>query len=258
MYAKQRREEIFKLTKDRQFISVTELSKRFGVSEVTIRTDLRKLEEIGKVDRNYGGATVRDSSMLPFSERALLLDDVKKAIAHKAAALIKSGQSIFLDASTTTLYLAYLANDIDNLNIISNSIPVFEQLKEYRKGTLIGIPGTLNPVTQSFVGPFAEEMISKLRANLAFISPRGIIHEGLREQIMLEATLRKRMIDAADEVIVLADHSKFDTPNALLSIDSFDSISTVITDREPPHEFQPIFKSKGIRLLIAETQEETT
>jgi DeoR/GlpR family transcriptional regulator of sugar metabolism len=252
MYASQRRKEILKMTQERNYISVADLHKLFDVSEVTIRSDLRTLESEGKIERNYGGATIKDIKIPPFSEVTMLLNDAKKSIARTAAGLIQNGDSLFLDASTTTLLLSAHVAEMDNVTVISNSIPIFNQLKEYSRGTLIGIPGELNPITQSFVGPIAEQMIDHLRVSKAFIAPKGILPEGLRDHIMLEAAIRKKMIESADEVIVLADHSKFTTQQTIFSIASFDLVSTVITDHDPDPVFQELFQKKGIKLLVAE------
>jgi DeoR family fructose operon transcriptional repressor len=252
MYASQRRKEILKITKERNYIAVSELHKLFDVSEVTIRTDLRILETAGEIERTYGGATIKGIKIPPFSEVTMLLNDAKKSIARTAAGLIHNGDSLFLDASTTTLLLSGYVAEMDSVTVISNSIPIFHQLKEYSRGTLIGIPGALNPITQSFVGPIAEQMIDNLRVRKAFIAPKGILLDGLRDHIMLEAAIRKKMIDSADEVIVLADHSKFTTQQTIFSIASFDVVSTVVTDRNPEPMFQELFQAKGIKLLVAE------
>ena len=225
MYASQRREEIYELMLKKHFLSVAYLSNLYHVSEVTIRNDLRRLEQEGKVERNYGGARLKEWPDPPtFSESLILQYEAKQSIVEKAVQFIRPGDSIFLDASTTTLLLAQKVAQIEGITVVSNSIPVFEVLKEYQKGTLIGVPGTLNPATQSFVGPFAEQMLSNLRVNKAFITPKGILPEGLRDQIIIEATIRKKAIDIADEVIVLADHSKFATNDYLVSIDRFDGV----------------------------------
>lgn len=257
LYAVQRRREILKIIQEKGFAPVSELSRLFGVSEVTIRTDLRFLKQEGKIERNYGGAgTVADdeyaeSDGAPFSMVSKLLDENKTAIAKAAAGLISEGESIFLDASSTTCHLAVLLRMIHDITLISNSIPVFEQLKEYRYGTLIGVPGELNPVTQSFIGPYAENMIRSLKANKAFISPRAILPQGLRDASMAEASVKKMMMESADETIVLADHSKFGNRQALFGIGSFDRVAAIVTDKAPESEFAELFNKLGIRIIVA-------
>ncbi len=250
MFAAQRRREIMKLLRETGSAPVSELSRMFQVSEVTIRLDLRKLYEEGKIERNYGGASLVEDVELPFSSAAKLLTEVKNTIAGEAFKLVHQGDTLFLDASSTTLELAKLINNVENITVISNSIQVYEQFREYRKGTLVGVAGVLNPTTQSFVGSLAESMVSGLKANKAFISPKGILLEGLRDNNMAEAAIRRKMIDSADEVIVLADSSKFNNRRVLFGIHDFGSVSTVITDQYPEESFLRFFKEKHIQLII--------
>ena len=251
MFAAQRRKEIMKLLRESGSAPVSELSRMFKVSEVTIRLDLKKLNNEGKIERNYGGALLADEDMLPFSKTEGLLKEAKATIASEAFKLINQGETMFLDASSTTLKLAELITSVENITIISNSIQVYEQFKEYRGGTLVGIAGVLNPMTQSFVGSFAENMVSGLKANKAFISPKSIVLEGMRDNNMAEAAIRRKMIDSADEVIVLADSSKFNNNRVLFGIHNLESVSTIITDKLPNEVFVKFLEEKQIKLIIA-------
>lgn len=252
MFASQRRNEIYQLAQDRQFISVAELSSIYQVSEVTIRSDLKLLEQQGKITKNYGGAAIVRDDVQPLSATSQLLSDRKAAIAHLAAELIEEGDSLFLDASSTTILLADYIAKMNNVTVITNSIPIFDKLKEYRNGTVIGLSGTLNPYTQSFVGPFAEEMVAKIRVSKAFIAPKGILPEGLRDNNVQEAAIRNRMIASADKVIVLADHSKFNNENVVFSISSFDNVRCVVTDQPLKEPFVSLFQQKAIDVRAAD------
>jgi DeoR family transcriptional regulator, fructose operon transcriptional repressor len=252
MLATQRKKEIIRMIEEKGFVEVSEMSRLFEVSEVTIRSDLRELEQMGGIERKYGGAVLKEAETVPFPRSNQLLSDRKRSIAAAAASLVRDGDSIFLDSSSTTWYLAMQVRRMSNITVISNSIPVFEIFKDYAEGMLIGIPGILNPITQSFVGPIAEEMIGRLRSTKAFISPKGILPEGLRDNSMMEAAVRKAMIDASSETILLVDNSKFMNNRTLFGIDDFRSVSTVITDRLPPLEFLTLFDKRSIRLLVTE------
>ncbi|MDG0810450.1 DeoR/GlpR family DNA-binding transcription regulator [Cohnella rhizosphaerae] len=251
MFASQRREEIYKLARDRQFISVAELSGIFQVSDVTIRSDLKLLEQQGKITKNYGGASIISEDVQPLSTTSQLLSGIKAAIAREAAALIEEGDSVFLDSSSTTILLADAIVGMSDVTVITNSIPIFDKLKEYRSGTMIGIAGTLSPYTQSFVGPFAEEMIAKLRVSKAFIAPKGLLPEGLRDTSVQEAAIRSKMMASADKVIVLADHSKFNNENVVFSICGFDKVRHVVTDQAPKAPFDSVLQQKGIEIRVA-------
>lgn len=252
MLAPQRKKEIIRLIEEQGFVEVSDLSKMFEVSEVTIRSDLRELEQMGKIERKYGGAVLKECDILPFRHSNQLLRERKSAIAAAAVSLIQSGDNIFLDSSTTTWFLAMQIRKLQDITIISNSIPIFELFQEYTEGNLIAIPGVLNPTTQSFVGPIAEDMICRLHSSKAFISPKGILPQGLREISIMEASVRKAMIDASYETILLADHSKFNNNLTLFGIDDFKSIRTVITDQTPPQEYLELFDRRNIRLIVAE------
>jgi DeoR/GlpR family transcriptional regulator of sugar metabolism len=251
MHAVQRHAEIIKYLEEHGFVQVSQLSKMFNVSEVTIRSDLRFLEQKGKIERKYGGAILVQTPSLPFPHTTKMLSENKEAIATAAMSFVEEGDTLLLDASSTTWHFALKLQKLSNITIITNSIPIFEIFKNHTGITLIGIPGTLNPLSESFIGPFADKMIHELRATKAFLSPKAILPEGLRDNSMLEASIRKSMIDAAAETIILADHSKFMSNSSLFGVDGFDAISTVITDRMPDDRFQRIFQEKGIRLVVA-------
>ncbi|MCQ6557606.1 DeoR/GlpR family DNA-binding transcription regulator [Paenibacillus mendelii] len=252
MLATQRKKQIIRMIEERGFVEVSEMSRLFDVSEVTIRSDLRELEQQGRIERKYGGAVWKEEGTVPFPRSNHLLSGRKKAIANAAMSLIEEGDSIFLDSSSTISHLALQVRKLCNVTTISNSIPVFELFKDYKAGMLIGIPGILNPLTQSFVGSFAEEMIARLYATKAFISPKGILPEGLRDNSMLEASVRKAMIAASSETILMVDHSKFLNNKTLFGIDDFTSVSTVVTDRIPSTPFLELFDKHHIRLIVAE------
>lgn len=259
MYAAQRREKILEILQEQSYVQVSELSKIFGVSEVTIRKDLKELRKNGYVERSYGGATLSrngcryyDDAVAPFSSTSQLLSESKSLIAKAASKLVSQGETLFLDSSSTTMHLAMILKNMSDISVITNSIPIFEQFKEYKSGTLIGIPGILNPLTQSFIGTYAENIIKELKANKVFISPKAIIHQGLRDNSMNEASIRRMMIDSSQEVIVLADHSKFHNHRTLFGIASLDTVNAIVTDKEPDSSFMELFEEKGISVIIAD------
>jgi len=252
MNALQRQKEILKNLEMTGFNHVSELSRLFQVSEVTIRSDLRVLEQKGFVERKHGSVILKENENINFSFSSKALVESKVRIASAALSCIEEGDSVFLDASSTSWHFALQLRNIKNITVISNSIPIFEIFKDYRDGELIGIPGKLNPASQSFIGPFAETLIKNLRANKAFISPKAILPDGLRDNGMLESSIRKCMIDAAEQTIVLADYSKFGNNAILFGIDTLDHVDAVVTDQLPGEEYLKKFKEKEIRLLLAE------
>ncbi|QGQ99700.1 DeoR/GlpR transcriptional regulator [Paenibacillus psychroresistens] len=256
MHALQRHKKIIDYLAENGFAGVAQLSEMFEVSQVTIRTDLRLLDEKGKIDRKHGGAALKEGEPLPFSFTSQALSERKSAIARMAISSINEGDTIFLDSSATVWHLALELRKLKNITVISHSIPIFEIFKDYSEGTLFGISGTLNHFSQSFVGHFAEETIRKLRATKAFISPNAILPEGLRCINMMEAAIRRCMIESSAETIVLADSSKFSNTfansKALFGIDGFESVSQIYSDAPPTDEtFINLFKEKKIRFTCS-------
>lgn len=250
----QRRQEIFQYISVKKNVKISELKEVFHVSEVTIRSDLDFLVSQGRVERSHGGATFIDNStpvegILPHTP----LLDAKIAIAKKAAELIVPGDTLFLDSSATSVVLASQLGPDSNISVITNSLPIINLLKLAPGIRLYAIPGLYNPLTNSFNGPLGETFISQLKTSKAFISPKGILVEGLRDLTADEAAIRKVMIESTKEAIILADHSKFNNFEVLFQISDFGRISAVVTDRTPEKQFFDIFNKKQIGLITTDS-----
>lgn len=254
MLSVSRRQEILDLIRRDGTVSVSQLSRLFGVSEVTIRTDLKVLAEKGYIVRSHGGASspqLEVNGQLPSRVREGMLPEEKARIGATAARLVYPGDVISLDSSTTALQLARRVKSIRNLTVVTNSLEVMIELSGIQSLTVVGVGGILSETTRSFLGPMAEEGISKIHVNKAFISPKGVsVTFGLSDYSPLEGQIRRKMMDVADKVIMLADHSKF---NQLLfsSFVPLDSVDMVVTDAPPPPEFADFLSKKGIEIVVA-------
>ncbi|MCQ6560618.1 DeoR/GlpR family DNA-binding transcription regulator [Paenibacillus mendelii] len=250
----QRRQEIFQFIFDKKTVKISELKEVFQVSEVTIRSDLDFLESEEKIERLHGGAAIIDKS--PQVESVLPstpLLDAKISITKRAAELIVPGDTIFLDSSATCIVLASHLNPELNITVITNSLPIINLLKQAPGIRLYAIPGLYNPSTNSFNGPLGETFISNLKTSKAFISPKGIIVEGLRDLTADEAAIRKAMINSTREPIIVVDHSKFNHSEILFQISDFSPISTVVTDKTPAPLFVDILQTRKITLITTES-----
>ncbi|UVI28368.1 DeoR/GlpR family DNA-binding transcription regulator [Paenibacillus spongiae] len=251
----QRRQEIYQFIFDRKTVKISELKEVFHVSEVTLRSDLDFLESEEKIERLHGGAAIIEKT--PPQAESVLPDtpllEAKLAITKKAAELIVPGDTIFLDSSATSIILASQLNPELNITVITNSLPIINQLKLAPGIRLYAIPGLYNPSTNSFNGPLGEAFISNLKTSKTFISPKGIIVEGLRDLTADEAAIRKAMINSTREPIVIVDHSKFDHSETLFQISDFSPISTVVTDRTPSPVFVDILQTRKITLITTES-----
>src|SRR4051812_6696995 len=179
-----RREQLLTYLSARDHISVGDLSQLLGVSEVTVRKDLDALEAQGLLTRVHGGAVVsgRGRLELYFAAREQENLDEKRRIAQAAAALIQSGQCIFLDASTTALQIARLIKDREDLVVITNGLYTALELNFSEGITTIVIGGTMRRRSSSLVGSFNDEQLQRLRVDIGFFGTRGATaRDGLME-----------------------------------------------------------------------------
>jgi DeoR/GlpR family transcriptional regulator of sugar metabolism len=195
-------------------VTVAEIEERFGVSPMTARRDLAELERRGVIRRTHGGAVLPTISAHEdsFARRLDIAADDKLRLAEAAVGLLSPRETIFLDSSTTTYFVARrLVETGLAATVLTNSLPVMELLfKEGGPGLeVIGIGGTLRRLTRSFVGPFAVRTVQGHFADRLFLSVKGIAANGmLTDADPLEAELKRTMLEQAGESILLIDHTK--------------------------------------------------
>jgi DeoR/GlpR family transcriptional regulator of sugar metabolism len=251
MLAAERHEKIVELVNERGGIRVSELSGLLGVTEETIRRDLDRLEEDGRLRRSHGGAvSVRDQSQpeIPFSEREITHAEEKKRIAEEAVKHIRSNDRILLDASTTAWYMARILPDVP-ITVLTNSVKVAVELAGKERVQVISTGGLLAYRSLSYVGPLAERSLETYHVDKAFLSCKGVHPDnGLSESNELQARVKQKMADIADEIILLADASKFGV-QAFARFATLDRVRLIITDSRLPEEALAPFASRGIRII---------
>lgn len=212
MLSEERRQAILHLLDTMGNVTVAELGARFEVSEMTIRRDLDELERQGLLRRVHGGAVRgRGRSYEPaFLIRYGLRQAEKERIAAAAADLIQNGDSIALDVGTTTLEVAKRLKGKRDLTVITPSLRIANQLAEMQDLRLILPGGLLRPGELSLVGALAEETFRQFYVDKLFMGIGGIdLEAGLTEFNLEDALVKKAMLRAAKEIIVVADASKF-------------------------------------------------
>lgn len=238
MLVAERQQKIVKLINERKSIRVTELSQLFSVTEETIRRDLERLENEKKLARSHGGAISikpSDSLEIPYSEREVTNVHEKKEIALEAIKHVKEGDKVIFDASTTAWYMAKALPDIP-ITVLTNSIKVAMELSAKKQITVISTGGTLLAKSLSFVGPLAETSLDIYHVNKAFISCQGLhLERGISESDEQQARIKKKMIESADSIYIMIDHSKFGV-QAFSKLDDLDVIDHIITDSKTDDE----------------------
>lgn len=232
-------------------MTVGDLSRRFSVSEVTIRKDLIELENQGLLLRRHGSAVALEQPAIPpFGIRSRLESEEKEAIARAAAALIDDGDSVLIDAGTTPLATA-LQLKAKKITVITNSLPVGMELAD-SPGTVSLACGELIAGRNGVAGPDTEQYLERIRVNWAIIGASGFRpDQGFSTSSAIEAATKKKMIEASSKVMLVVDHSKFDRIKPALFV-GFDRIDTVVTSVKTAPSVLRDLESRRIRVIAAD------
>lgn len=239
MFGVERRNKIMNMLYEKRSILVQEAAAAFNVTEETIRRDLKELESQGLLTRTHGGAILADDIRLetPLNIREGINISGKDIIGKYAAGLINDGDTILLDASTSSLYVAKHIKNKKNLTVITNAERVIVELSGCEDMTLISTGGILRRKSLSYVGRAAENTISNYYANKLFFSCKGFSPKrGLTDSNEQESEIRKTMIRCSNQVVFLCDHTKFDKVG-YVNTAKLSDIDLIVTDEPFPVEW---------------------
>jgi len=249
MLPDQRRQKITELLETKGIASLQELAAQLGVSESTLRRDLEFLERIGQIRRTRGGAAYVGQSLTAFEDRRQRALAQKQRIAKVAAEMILPGEAVLLDGGTTTLEVARQLLG-KPLQIVTNSLPIVNLVVNQPQIELIVIGGYLYPKTGVALGPHAEEMLKTIHARRLVMSVGGITERGLFNSNSLLVETERRMMEAAEEVIVVADSSKFGH-SALAHLCPLNAVDRMIVDAGVSEQWQAKIREAGVELILA-------
>jgi DeoR/GlpR family transcriptional regulator of sugar metabolism len=246
-----RRQQVLDLVSRRGFVALTDLAQAIQVSESTIRRDLDYWHQQGVVKRTHGGAIyLGDNSALPaLEERTSAQLDEKRQIARAAAARIHDGDVVLLDGGTTTLEVARLLAGRP-LQIVTNSLPIATLFANSRETDLVILGGYVYPKTGVALGPLTVRMLEDIHVQQAILSVGGITAKGLFNSNLLLVETERRMMRCADEVVVVADHTKVGRP-ALAFLCELAAVDTLIVDAGLSAEQRRLVEDAGPRLHVA-------
>lgn len=236
------------------YLSSLAAAHELGVSEMTVRRDLRMLEEQGAVRRVAGGATVV-SGGVPFEGRDVVGTAQKRAIAELAAIEAAAAEMIALDAGTTVAALVPL---LDSTTVVTHSLPVIEALTRAGSPRLIAAGGHYQPDTRSFAGPLTEETLRGVRCDVAFLSATAVGVDGLWGTNALDAAIKRVLAHQSSRVVLLADARKLSgalsgrlAGGAAVRIAGLDIVDMLITDGRADADALAPFHAAGIEVRIA-------
>ncbi|WKL01377.1 DeoR/GlpR family DNA-binding transcription regulator [Paenibacillus amylolyticus] len=232
MLAAERYDWIVEMVNVKGSMRVSELSERCRVTEETIRRDLDRLEQAGRLRRSHGGAVSvkEDQPEIPYRIRETTHAEEKKRIAQAALAMIHPGDRILLDASTTAGYMAANMPDFP-LTVLTNSIQIATELSSRDKVEVISTGVSWHALVV-FCWAAAERSLETYHVDKMFMSCKGVHLEGggISESNELQARLKQKMVGISDQVILLADASKFGV-RAFARVSGLNAVHTIVTDQ---------------------------
>jgi DeoR family transcriptional regulator, L-fucose operon activator len=251
MLAIDRQRRILELLLGAGSLRTTETALELGVTDETVRKDFEHLEKRGELIRTHGGASRPDKTReeLPFTERQAVRRDEKKAIARLAAGRIQANETIFLDASSTVLTLTEFLPDLP-LTILTNALNVFTALADRPNYDLICTGGMFDSKSRSFVGLTAEKALQRYNIHRMFFSGNGLhLDRGVSESNARQAAFKERVVENAEDVVFLADHSKLGQNSAFFFAGVAD-LSCLITDKAADPEFIQKLLGRGVEVVL--------
>jgi DeoR family ulaG and ulaABCDEF operon transcriptional repressor len=263
MHASEREQLILSLLSERGFVSFQELERRNIGSPATIRRDLERMSAEGSLSRVRGGAKATNGTAeapnalavalhlagVPFHENIARNRAQKERIGKAAAALCMPGEGVMIDGGSTTLQMCpYLAGL--NLQVLTNSLHIVSALIN-QNGTRILVPsGAVFPEQNIILSVFGDEGMPRFHAPKLFMGAQSIGVQGLMQADVVLVAGERRLIERADEIIVLVDASKFDGPSGNV-VCGLEEIDTIITDDRLSDKTAQLIERAGVKLLIA-------
>ncbi len=254
MLVEERRSRLLELVRLRGFASLPELASELAVSESTVRRDLDYLEEAGEARRTHGGVFYTGASpKVPhFDERQAMNWEKKRQIAQRAAALIDEGDTVLLDGGSTTYELARLLVG-RTLQIVTNSLPVASLFTASDRADLVFVGGYVHARTGVTLGPYANQMLADLNVRRAVLSIAGANERGYFNSNLLLVETERVMMQAADEVIIVADSTKFGR-SSLALVCGLGDVDYVVVDHAITEDWQRRLTDAGVKLVVADPE----
>lgn len=233
-------------------VRIEALAEMFRISLMTVHRDLDELQAKGLLRKSRGQATAMSSSLVESSDvyRISQQASEKKAIAKAAIRLVEPGQSLMLDDSTTAAQMASYLEEKKPLTVITNALGLMNRLSNSIGISLVAIGGTYFNWASAFMGGTSSEAISRLRADVYFMSSSAVIDGHCFHQSEESVATKRAMFEASSKRILMVDHTKFERRalHAVMPVDEFDH---VIVDSQTPKEVIESLKDRGLDVIVA-------
>lgn len=252
----ERRQKLREYIRQNGSATIGKLSEYFNVSPMTVHRDLRILEDEGYIRKTRGGALYRyetSRDLYQFEKSTALQLEQKRHIAQLAVQLLRPGDTIFINAGTTTYEFAKHIPPMDgDIAVITDSLKVAQVLANSPNVQLVMTGGEFRETTQAFVGPLANLTLENINGDIAFVGVNGIsVDHGLTTPNILEANTNRRMIQSCNRAVVLADSTKFGKVT-ISKIASVEAVNAVITDPGVSVDYVDMLEECGIIVISCE------
>ncbi len=252
----ERQQLILETIQDSRQVTVSELSHRFDVSEVTIRRDLHDLAARGVLRRAHGGAVVAVPAPPepPVVQRMVQAENCKECIGRAAAALVSDGDSVFIGSGSTTAYVACNLVNRQGLTVVTNALNIATELAVAEGVTVVVTGGMMRASELSLIGHITEQSLREVRVDKVIMGMQAIsLEAGMTNDYLPEVMTDRTIIEMAPELIVVADHTKFGKV-ASAYIASVERITTLVTDGEIGPQMFAGMEEMGIQIIIANAE----
>jgi DeoR/GlpR family transcriptional regulator of sugar metabolism len=230
-------------------VALSDLAEAVRASESTVRRDLEHLDRSGQIRRTRGGAAYIGESLSGFDDRRQKAAIEKQQIGRKAAELIESGETVLLDGGTTTLEVArHLPGK--SLQVVTNSLPIVNLLVGAPDIELVFLGGYLYPKTGVALGALTTAALKSIHVRRVVMSAGGITEAGLFNSNSLLVEAERQMLEAADEVIVVADHTKLGH-SELAHLCGLDRIRRLVVDSGITEDWKKRLTTHGVDVVVA-------
>ena len=227
------------------FLSVADLARQLGVSQMTIRRDLHDLQATGRVRLVHGGASVALRELRRAVSPETECTEAQERVAQHAAGLVGCRDTVALDAGPVGVAIARALPASFAGCVLTHSMPALSFLTRERAGRVVALGGEFLPARSAFVGPTTEAAVAQLRARRFFVSPAAVDARGLYAQSPAEASVQRRLLDIADEVVLVATEEAFQTSAPAL-VGPLDRLSAVVCDHRPPAGLEAALGRVGV------------
>lgn len=247
----ERRHEILERVLHDGRVAVTDLSQAMGVSEVTIRADLQALADQNLVVRTHGGAipVSRLSPDLSFALRRQQQVQAKDHIGQTAAGMIRDGDAIFLDTSSTALAIARHLSHLRHVTVVTNSIAIVHELMEAPEISVVVPGGRLRRETASLIGTDGLAQLTRYNVQKGFFGAHGLsLAEGLTDVSSDEADVKRVMVKRCSQVVAVVDATKWGRVG-LASFGYIEDLAIIVTDHNAPVDLVAQVQARGIQVI---------